>query len=265
MKTGWIPGRRLAAGLLAACASLMPGMAAGDASMPVVAPHEPSAIACIGRMKGMDLDALAPPPTPEDKGVRLSPTGNDAACDIDRKQIRILRETGTPPADRAVVQRWLDSWARAMSSVEPHMSPSGRLLREASFDGRWKGTMAFTGKGAGLPDRVLQDVDVEMAFDHEQLTYTATVRDSDGPHTTVMEPSDFHMVGRGPSRIAWMEHTGGENDDDTIWVETWSLSMTLVDPDHLMVYLSRQVNNVDLDKPDAKWGRFGTALLARVR
>jgi hypothetical protein len=54
-------------------------------------------------------------------------------------------------------------------------------------------------------------------------------------------------------------------DDDGLWVETWSFAMTLKDTDHMIVHWTRVVNNVDMPpaKKGSKFSSVGMGELVR--
>jgi hypothetical protein len=56
------------------------------------------------------------------------------------------------------------------------------------------------------------------------------------------------------------------NDEDGVWVETWSFAVTVIDSDHIRAMFQRQVNNKDMkrDDPAATWGQIAFGILERA-
>jgi hypothetical protein len=55
-------------------------------------------------------------------------------------------------------------------------------------------------------------------------------------------------------------------DADGVWIETWSLALTVIDSKHIRAMFQRQVNNKDMnrDDPDAIWGQIAFGILERA-
>ena len=129
----------------------------------------------------------------------------------------------------------------------------GAKLRTSSYDGRWSGTVNCLYDPGLWPE---DECAVRFTFDIKgaNINIDQIVRSKSGEETkSTIKPGKFLLIRRLTNAAAISLETG--NDEDGTWVETWSFSMTLTDPDHMLVHWVRVVNNIDMPR-NAKGSKF---------
>lgn len=143
-------------------------------------------------------------------------------------------------------------------------SAESAQLREASYDGRWSGTIKCLYDPGLWPE---DECDFGLTFEirGSSLSVQQVIRSKNGKETTsTINPGKFQFVRLATNAIAISLETG--HDEDGTWVETWSFAMTLTDPDHMTVHWTRIVNNIDMPKSEkgSKFSSVGMGKLVRM-
>ncbi len=150
-----------------------------------------------------------------------------------------------------------------LSTDIPTTSTESALLRTASYDGKWSGTIKCLYDPGLWPE---DECDIGLAFEisGNSLSVQQIIRSKNGKETTSAINREFQFVRLATNAIAVSLKTG--EDEDGTWVETWSFAMTLTDPDHMAVHWTRIVNNIDMpkDKKGSKFSSVGMGTLMRI-
>ena len=79
-----------------------------------------------------------------------------------------------------------------------------------------------------------------------------------------VKPGTFGITALDTSAVITSITSG--TDEDGVWVETWSLALTVIDSKRVRAMFQRQVNNKDMkrDDPDAIWGQIAFGVLERA-
>ena len=149
-------------------------------------------------------------------------------------------------------------------AVAQTISPESAQLRAASYDGKWAGTIKCL-YDPGLWPEDECDIGLVLEVKGNVVQVQQTVRSKKGEETkSDINPGQFRLFKLATNAVAISLGTG--RDEDGTWVETWSFSMTLKDPDHMIVHWTRIVNNVDIPvgKKGSKFSSVGMGELART-
>lgn len=136
-------------------------------------------------------------------------------------------------------------------------------LHAASYDGSWKGTVQCLFDPGLWPD---DDCDIGLTFDirGKDFRVRQTVRSKQGEVTqSEVNPGRFSFTRLATNAVAVSMEQG--RDEDGTWVETWTFTMTLKDPNHMIVHWTRVVNNLDMPatKKGSKFSSVGMGELVR--
>ena len=144
-------------------------------------------------------------------------------------------------------------------------SPEATKLRTASYDGSWSGIVKCLYDPGLWP---ADECDVGFSFEIHGNAFSVqqVIRSKKGEETrSEVNAGKFRFTRLATNAVAVSLDSG--NDDDGVWVETWSFVMTLKDPDHMIVHWTRLVNNLDMPKDNkgSKFSSVGMGELVRVR
>jgi hypothetical protein len=125
------------------------------------------------------------------------------------------------------------SCSNVTNPVRPQ-EPSGALSAlEASLAGTWEGTLKRRGeKQAESQLRLLIARDQARVFLRK------------GNAWVEMKPGQFTITRLGPNAV--LSATDSGRDEESLWVETLVMALTLKTNDHLLVEFVRMVHNIDL-------------------
>jgi hypothetical protein len=184
-------------------------------------------------------------------------------CGFGRRGLHITRKVNPTTADLAKAQAELDDWRVVLETRSIDRTETGHRLRAASYDGHWAGQLNCTGAESHLSPFPCQ-FGLELDFAGATMSAAFIEKLKAGDSRTEFEAGKFHVSGQSTHRFAWAQQS--ESDDDGEVVEGWTLAMTLKDTDHLVVYWTRIVNNVDVapDDKDSKWAEFAAGELVRT-
>lgn len=144
--------------------------------------------------------------------------------------------------------------ALAASALAAAMSPA--LAQDKAqnkdymggFDGRWEGPLKSIAPQAYDPvhGKNLSD-DMALAITVKDGAVSVFTGNSKGNWTEV-KPGHFEILALKTNATISSIDSSNEAPDKSGWVETWNISATHTDRDHLLVAFTRQVNNYN--KPD---------------
>lgn len=152
----------------------------------------------------------------------------------------------------------------ALASISATEAPKpNKELRAASYEGKWSGVVKCLYDPGLWPE---DECDVKFTFDiyGNSIFVEQIIRNKNGKESkSTVYPGEFRFLRLATNAIAIAMRTG--NDEDGTWVESWSFSMTLADPNHMIVHWTRIVNNVDMPvgKKGSKFSSVGMGDLVR--
>jgi hypothetical protein len=136
-------------------------------------------------------------------------------------------------------------------------------VRTVPYTGQWSGTLKTQ---RGFSQNPPQDGDIALAFRIDEKTFDVTLirTDPGGAATeTLVKPGTFAVRRFATNMVASSITTGMSYGSP--WVETWVLTMTLIDADSMLVHWTRVVNNplMPKDKADSKFSMIGMGVFVR--
>lgn len=141
----------------------------------------------------------------------------------------------------------------ASGALAAETTSTGDALRAAALDGTWSGTTKCL-YDPGLWEEDVCDSGWIITIDgsNAQIEMITKSRSGKETHSRV---DDRPIFVRRLETNAVLTTIDSGNDEDGHWVETWTLSVSLRDKDHLLVHWNRVVNNTDfpLDRKGSKF------------
>ena len=120
----------------------------------------------------------------------------------------------------------------ATTQVRPQEPPELAAL-EARLVGEWEGTIKRKGdRQTEIPLRILITREQARVFHRKGDAWIET------------KPGQFRITRLGPNAV--LSATDSGRDEESLWVETWVLALTLHSNDRLLVEFVRMVHNTDL-------------------
>ncbi len=122
-------------------------------------------------------------------------------------------------------------------------APAARAADGFDFTGDWKGEIVFDKPTTYGPAKASYALSIHDGY------VLIDVTDADGKDFEFCHDACTFMQ-RGANAVIAGINRGEPGDNGVYWIESWTLSATLTDPDHLLIEFTRLVRNVGLTKPD---------------
>lgn len=130
------------------------------------------------------------------------------------------------------------SCSTAINPVRSQEPPGTLSALEAALVGTWEGALKRRGE-----KQTESQLRVVITRDQALVFYRK------GGAWVEMKPGQFRITRHGPNAV--VSSTDSGRDDESLWVETLVIALTLQANDHLLVEFVRIVHNIDLPETTA--------------
>jgi hypothetical protein len=172
-----------------------------------------------------------------------------------------MTATGTSVTGRIAAMIFCSLLGVPVISFGASDSGPGKALRAASLDGTWSGDMKCLYDPGIWPEDQC-DQSWVITINGTKIEGEYATRSKSGKETrSNFNDMKFSALRRETNEIFAAVHSG--DDEDGHWVESWTFTVTLEDPDHLIVHWTRIVNNVDMPL-NKKGTKFSVVEMGRL-